>query len=317
LLKGKIKNIENTGSPQNFISYFETFIQESKIHKAPSTIIKYGNTLNHLKTFSSKYNFSLEFEGIDRKFYNLFYEYLVKDAKLTNNTIAKVVKTLKVFMSYAVDQKKTSKLDYLGFKSTEVEGEIIFLTWDELMRLYNLKISLKFYEKVRDVFCFQCFTGLRYSDIQNLRKDSVVGDFLHINVIKKKEKKTISIPLVTYAKEILSKYSDLDKDRLLPPISSQKMNEDLKKIAGLAKIDEPVIVMHYRGSERIENVLPKHKLITTHIGRKTFITNALDREVPAEVVMSISDHSTHKAFKRYYKVLEERKKRELFKAFEK
>lgn len=316
-LKEKLNNLDKQIIETSFVENFQKFIDKSKTTKSPNTIKNYVNALNHLKSFSSNKKDFLEFSKIDGKFYDLYKSYLIDEAKLTNNTVSKQFKVLKVFMNYATDNGLNTKLDYNKFKSPEVEGEIVFLSWKELMRLYNKKIKNKALVKVRDVFCFECFTGLRYSDIQNLNKDSVVNGFLHVNIMKKREKKIVTVPLISFAKEIITKYSKDNSRNLFPVISNQKMNEYLKEVGKLAKIKEPVIIVQYQGAKRIEKVFPKYEVLTTHVGRKTFITNALDRGVTPEVIMSITDHSTHRAFKRYYKIVDDHKKRELIKAFNK
>jgi site-specific recombinase XerD len=314
-LKEKLSNIDRPITETSFFDYFEKFIAESKTEKSPNTIKKYNNALAHLKKFAEEKKLTLEFSNIDMKFYEAYKSYLITDVKLTNNTVAKLFKVLKVFLKYSTDSGVNTKLDYHKFKASEVDGEVVFLSWKELMLLYNYKLENGSLAKVRDVFCFECFTGLRYSDVQNLKKNSVVGDFLHVNIIKKREKKIITIPLIPYAKNIIKKYSDESTDKLLPCISNQKMNDYLKEIGEMAKINEPVIIIQYQGSNRIESVMPKYEVLTTHIGRKTFITNALERGVQPEVIMSITDHATHKAFKRYYKIVDDHKKREIIKAF--
>ena len=52
-----------------------------------------------------------------------------------------------------------------------------YLPWEELNRLREFKIppTKQALERVRDVFLFQCFTGLRYSDVFNLRRSDIKG----------------------------------------------------------------------------------------------------------------------------------------------
>jgi len=105
-----------------------------------------------LKEFSSSKKFVLEFDRIDGKFYDLYKLYLIDDVSLTNNTVSKLFKVLKVFMNYATDNGLNTKLDYNRFKSPEVDGEIIFLSWEELMQLYNYKTDNESVARVRDIF---------------------------------------------------------------------------------------------------------------------------------------------------------------------
>lgn len=72
-------------------------------------------------------------------------------------------------------------LPLLKPKLKTTEKRIIFLTWDELMTVYNFPIpeSKKYLDRVRDVFCFCCFTSLRYSDVYNLKRfDIKTGRFI-------------------------------------------------------------------------------------------------------------------------------------------
>ena len=315
-LKEKMANMDKPVVETSFVNSFEEYIKMSKTEKSPNTIKKYENALNHLKNFAIAKKFNLEFSNLDMKFYESYKAYLIKDVSLTNNTVSKLFKVLKAFLNHSTDNGLNTKLDYHKFKSPEVEGEVIFLTWKELMQLYELELENATLAKVRDIFCFECFTGLRYSDIQNLKKDSVVDDFLHVSIIKKREKKIVTIPLLSQAKVIIARYAELDSKSLLPTISNQKMNDHLKTIGEKAKINDTVRIVQYKGAKKIETVLPKYEVLTTHVGRKTFITNALERGVQPEVIMSITDHATHKAFKRYYKIVDDHKKRELLQAFE-
>lgn len=55
--------------------------------------------------------------------------------------------------------------------------------------------------RVRDVFCFQCFTSLRYSDVAKLKRSDIVDGV--IKVVTKKTGDTISIELNKYSSAIL------------------------------------------------------------------------------------------------------------------
>lgn len=67
----------------------------------------------------------------------------------------------------------------------------------------------------------------------------------------------------------------------------------------MAGIDEPIRETYYRGNERIDEVLPKYELVGTHVGRRTFICNALSLGIPAQVVMKWTGHNDYKAMKPY------------------
>lgn len=101
---------------------------------------------------------------------------------------------------------------------------VIFLTWDELMRIYNHDFSFSQYlSSVRDIFCFCCFTSLRYSDVANLKASNIINDTLHITTVKTAD--ALTIELNKFAKAILDKYNGetFKKGRILPVVSNQNL----------------------------------------------------------------------------------------------
>lgn len=158
---------------------------------------------------------------------------------------------------------------------------------------------------LRDVFLFQCFTGLRYSDVFNLRKSDIKGDHIEVTMIKASD--SLIIELNNHSKAILDKYKDVafEDDKVLPVITNQKMNDYLKELAKLAGIDEPVRQTYYRGNECIDEVTPKYSLLGTHAGRRTFICNALALGIPPQVVMKWTGHSDYKAMKPYIDIADD------------
>lgn len=184
---------------------------------------------------------------------------------------------------------------------------MIFLTWEELSKLreYSIPATKQYLERVRDVFLFQCFTGLRYSDVFNLRRSDVKENHIEVTTVKTAD--SLVIELNNYSRAILDKYRQVafEGDKVLPVVSNQKMNDYLKELSKLAGIDEPVRETYYKGNERIDLVTPKCELMSTHAGRRTFICNALSLGIPAQVVMKWTGHSDYKAMKPYIDIADD------------
>ena len=83
------------------------------------------------------------------------------------------------------------------------------------------------------------------------------------------------------------------------------MNDYLKELAKLAEINEFVTQTYYKGNERIEEVMPKYAMLSTHAGRRTFVCNALALGIPPQVVMKWTGHSDYKAMKPYIDIANE------------
>ena len=89
------------------------------------------------------------------------------------------------------------------------------------------------------------------------------------------------------------------------------MNEHLKEIMLKTGIVTPCIKIRYAGAKRIETTYPKYKLVTTHTGRQSFITNSLLLGIPSEIVMKIVGHTSYTTFKRYIKFTDQQLKFEM------
>jgi integrase len=167
------------------------------------------------------------------------------------------------------------------------------------------------------VFCFTCFTSLRYSDVAKLSRSDVKGTF--ISIVTQKTTDGLKIELNKYSKAILDKYKDIpfQNNKALPVISNVRMNIYLKELGQLAGLNDPQRIVYFKGNQRLEEVYPKYELLTTHCGRRTFIINALYLGIPAEVVMKWTGHSDFKAMKPYVKIVDELKEQQMNKFNEK
>ena len=293
--------------PCDFFQVFDDFVEDCgrQNNWTDSTFEKFAAVKNHLTNFRE----GLTFEFFDERGLNDYVGYLRDVKEMRNTTIGKQLSFLKWFLRWAfkkgVHQNNTYDIYKPKLKSTQ--KKIIFLTWDELNRLREFKIpsNKQALERVRDIFLFQCFTGLRYSDVFNLRRSDIKGDHIEVTTVKTFD--SLIIELNNHSKAILDKYKDVafEDDKVLPVITNQKMNDYLKELAELAGIDEPVRQTYYRGNERIDEVTPKYALLGTHAGRRTFICNALALGIPPQVVMKWTGHSDYKAMKPYIDIADD------------
>lgn len=191
--------------------------------------------------------------------------------------------------------------------------DLVYLTWDELMKLYNFDFQNQYKEKLRDLFCFLCFTGLRFSDLKTLKRDHVKPD--HFIVVTEKTIDPLKIELNDFSREILEKYKGIKfpKDLALPVISSQNFNDDIKVIAELLEFDEKINEVYFVGSKRFEESYFKYEIISSHAGRRTFVTNGISMGIPTDVIMKWTGHKDQRAMKPYIKIIDDLKKQEMTK----
>ena len=305
--KTELASADTSNVPSNFYEAFDDFVRVCGRQNdwTQSTFEKFAAVKNHLKNFRSE----LSFDFFDEEGLTEYVQYLREEREMRNSTIGKQLSFLKWFLRWSFKQGMHSNNAYDTFKPKlkDTQKKIIFLTWEELNKLREFKIppTKQALERVRDVFLFQCFTGLRYSDVFNLRRSDIKGDYIEVTTVKTSD--SLIIELNDHSRAILEKYKDVEfeNDKALPVITNQKMNDYLKELAELAKINEPVRQTYYKGNERIDEVTPKYALLGTHAGRRTFICNALALGIPPQVVMKWTGHSDYKAMKPYIDIADD------------
>ena len=227
---------------------------------------------------------------------------------LKNSTIEKKLGYLRWFLNWATDRGYNTNLDYKKFHPTlkMTQRKVIYLTKEEIARVRDLELSeaQAYLDPIRDIFLFCCFSGLRHSDVNNLRRSDIKGDHIEVTTVKTAD--SISIELNKITKAILDKYKDTPfKDgKALPNYTNQAMNRDIKELCKLAGINEEIRVTTYKGNVRTDKIQPKWELVGTHTGRRTFIVNALSLGITPNIVMKWTGHSDYKAMKPYIDIVD-------------
>ncbi|MFC4210860.1 site-specific integrase [Pedobacter lithocola] len=317
MLVEKLKNKNNVKTKKEeknniVFDFIDNYVTENEPSRAKGSLSVYKALKSHLGAFEKHNRSRIRFEDINYSFFQSFQNFLIKHRGINNITIAKQLSTLKTFLGYAKMNGIKITDSYRDFKIRKQKLEVIALTGDEFETLYNLDLSKnERLAKVRDVFCFSCVTGLRYSDLAQLRREHIKATEICLTI--KKTKEQLIIPINVYAESILEKYNE----HLLPipVISNQKFNDYIKELCELAEINEKIEIIRFKGAIKEATVHPKFDLISAHTGRKTFATLSLEKGIPAETVMGITGHSDYKSFQRYVKVTEERKRNEMNKAW--
>ena len=308
--RNKTSNPEETEAKKTTVSFmniFDEFLKEcgTQNNWTDATYKKFSALKTHLNKFKS----DLTFEDLSESGLNEFVNYLRDKKDMRNSSIGKQISLLKWFLRWGLKKGRhnNNAIESFNPKLKNAPKKVIFLTWGELNKLRDYKIpaNKQYLERVRDVFLFTCFTGLRYSDVYNLKTSDIKDDHIEITTVKTVD--SLIIELNKHSKSILEKYKDVhfENNKVLPVITNQKMNDYLKELAELAEINEPVGETYYKGNQRIDEVTPKHALLGTHAGRRTFICNALSLGILPQVVMKWTGHSDYKAMKPYIDIADE------------
>lgn len=206
-------------------------------------------------------------------------------------------------MNEATERGLNTNLDFKKrkFKKVTENADKVYLTINELKRMFELDLSEDTrLERTRDLFIVGCFTGLRFSDFIQLKKENII-DGNKIKIRTQKTGETVVIPLHPYVKTVFETY-----DGELPkPISNQKMNDYLKEVAKKAKIKERVEIGITKAGVLQKKLYKKHRLITTHVARRSFASNLYLADVPSITIMKTTGHQTEKSFLRYIRITQE------------
>lgn len=318
--------------PEYYITDFiEKFCRESQDHKE-GTLKEYKTVMNHLQAYEKLNRVRFVFDG-DADILKSFSAYLSdlrffnkttkqEERKINNITKAKLFSTFKTLLRYAkkLPYKYKVNPDFFDYTDKSLirrdsEFEVIALTQGELVAVYNIDLSEnKSLDRARDIFCFSCFTGLRYGDLAQLEHKHIRKDNTIVIPASDKNSKRIEIPLNVYSHAILDKYRELHTPLPLSTktqrlISDQKLNALIKKVGQLAGIDTDIEIVRPYGLENVSlGMFKKYDLLSIHVGRKTFTTLSLEKGIAIQDVMALTTHSTFKAVKRYINVTKERKK---------
>ncbi|MGN6399981.1 MAG: site-specific integrase [Flavisolibacter sp.] len=252
------------------------------IDRAGSTFEKYVYLKDKVKRFINVvYNKrDLLLNKIPPSFIKDFVHHLITKDGNQHNTVAKYVKNLKHVFAYAVEQGHLEKHPFETFKMGYKDIQRTYLTAQELDTLAAYKFANKKFELVKDLFIFQCYTGLAYVDMAKLKIENVVEGIDKkpwIVTHRQKTKKQSLIPLLQPAIDVIEKYKNHNSKndyQLLPAYAIQKFNTYLKEVSAVVGIE---------------------KSLSSHAGRRTFATTiALGNGVSIESISKVLGHSNTK-----------------------
>lgn len=301
----KRKYVEKT-SPvtYTFFQQFDDVIKMKENNMSFNGIKDYKTLKSHLLGFDEHRKEKIILSEIDSTFFEKFESYLgipkpkektpEETVALADSTILKNLQTLRTFLNGLLDKGMPVNTNYKKYRiKRKPEPPLVTLEQDEY-RLLLKKVKSERLEKVRKLFVLQCSTGLRYSDAIKIRKNHIRNNTIHLNSTKTRQK--LQIPLNENAKEILE---SCNYNTSVLTISNQKFNDYIKELCEEVGIDREIMKISYRGNKEIQEPLKKHEIMSSHHGRRFFITQNLINGIRPEVIMSMTGHVDFRSFKKY------------------
>jgi integrase len=310
-----IAKMKNPHAKRTVSELFDEFIEFKEYDCEPLTIKKHKTTKALLEEYvKSTGNSTLVLPELNLKFYNNFTKFLVTEKNHAPSTVHKYQTSLKAFLAYLTEELGLNRGEvHKKFKkSSKVQdgGSKVVLLKEQVKRLIDWKPTNSRYELVRDLFLFQIFTGIRYSDLVNLNRSFVMNNSLSFDMWK--VNKRVTIPLHPDAQRILEKY-DYNLGEKCKAL--QNYNTDLKTMCELAGLKDEFHSLKIKLNRKVTDNTPLYKLISTHVGRTTFITNCLIAGISPFIVMEYTGHNDIDTLKGYMRMAGKMSE-EAFKKFE-
>lgn len=219
-----------------------------------------------------------------------FDHYLRAKDKNQHNTAVKYCLNLKKIINEAVLRGLMKSNPFKEYKTVYRDTPQIYLQKEELILIEGAELIKPHHLLARDLFLFQCYTGLAYTDMTNLSKsDFSLDNEGRMWIIKQRQKTGITsyIPVFPETQSIIVKYQTSIKRKtgLLPFYSIQKYNQYINEVGKIAGINPP---------------------LSSHVGRRTFGNIALAKGFSINVISKILGHSNTLITQRIYAITTQR-----------
>jgi integrase len=189
-----------------------------------------------------------------------------------------------------------------------VDSEAMFCTKDNVMQIIKAWETSRGTEwKAASLFLFQAVTGLRFGELKTVT-DQALDANNRLTFISDKKGVSNQVPLGNLACRILNAWADrkiienVRSNYALPIMSSTHANaalhEFLKKISSF---QGTTIRVRYRGNEKISEIVPIWKAITTHSARHTYSHLMAEGGLEISETSSLLSHRSIGTTNKYYK----------------
>jgi len=254
--------------------YLLNFLQLSFTgNRAYTTLEKWIGRKRRYQDFL-RYRYKLEdipLADIEYSFIEEVYKYLLVQHEVIENTAMKYAQCIKEMMDRAVAKGWISTNVFVIFKCQYEDTDRKWPTLAEVQTLIKTVFGRNKLNEIRDIFVFECFTGLSYAEMRRLSPSHIITGVdgkKWISINRQKTDGDETLPLLPIAAQILEKYGNhpicARRRCLLPVPTNEEYNRCLKEIA-----KEAGLVVY----------------LTTHTARYFFANVvAFDNGVPLKII---------------------------------
>ena len=279
----------------------------------PSTIRKRTKVLSNFSTWCRENgygDFSIKkpksfSPSEEREVICLFRNEVIKLFKFTDFNIEN--------SNHTTTLNKHKSLNYVDDTWTNNKGQEISKTYTS-------------YEVYKDMLLFLCNIGCRFGDMVKMKVGDFVfddtqpkgkrGGYFRFYMEKSRKGVEVKVSINQMTDLILKKYMKgkhshhylFPRTKFGNPISNQKFNKHTKhigEIVGLNRmVRKPEFDLTGKIIEGSDSPFPIYNEVVSHIGRRTFIREHIERGTPIRTIMKMTGHKSQKVFDGYYSVLD-------------
>jgi len=280
--------------PKDLVSYFDFYIKERGNEINHRTTLKIKVVQNKVAKIQKIKGKTFLIKDINSQFKNEFEKWNLEQG-YSENTILSNLKEVKAMCIHARKKGLAVSYEMDEIKVTQKKAISIYLNEKDLFKIENANLKIKDLQDARDWLLISCYTAQRVSDFMRFTTDMIriENGVSLIEFIQVKTGKVMTLPLHKKVIEILNKRGFQFPKRQTDP----KYNIHIKNICKKAKINEVVYggKMDPATNRKVLKKYPKHELVTSHIGRRSFATNFYGK-IPTALLMGATGHSTEATF---------------------
>lgn len=295
-------NTERMNEPKTGVLFVD-FIEKTATRKAKrmgdSYLKNYHTLIYHVNNFSKIHGATIYTNSVNEDFLDDFIVYL-EGLNLKAGYIKNTIGLAKSMARKASNYGFAVDATYDDVEVEADEGFFVYLSMNEITRIYYYKGLSPKQERAKDLFVIGCLTGMRYSDYSTLSAQDFRGGF--IDKTTKKTSKRVVIPLHDYVKEIYGKYNG----EVSKGLTIQYFNRVIKVVMEKVGLDTPITYTCIKGGKLVTETKKKWELISSHTARRSAATNMyMTGRMKIFEIMAITGHTTEKSFFKYIRVSNE------------
>lgn len=295
-------------TPTGLVDYFDTYANQQQGVISDDLYEKIAPNKSRIERFERYMKKKFHIKDVDLAFHKELHKYLLNVERYSLGTVNRCIKFIKTVCYHAQQNGVEVNYQLKAIRVKNKDTAPIYLTEEEIQKIATVELPHDYLRNARNSLLISCYTAQRVSDLKRNSVKSIryVGKVPYLDFVQEKTGDPVSLPLHPLVMKVIK---DCGGD-FPRAISNDKYNDYIKKVCQHAGITDEVpgaiseVVKMKRGDRMLrlcrkkKGVFPKWKLVSSHIGRRSFATNNFGK-IPTPVIMAATGHKSESSFLKY------------------